>query len=252
MLKIGVGDSVVLYGQGYHGNIAAARLPVAGIVKFPIPEMNNATVFLTLTNAQNTFSAYGRITSLAIMLDDIRNQTYVHNALSSMLSGQYTIMSWEEMMPDLVQGIELDNASGLIMLVILYIVIAFGVFSTVMMMTTERAKEFGILISLGMKKTKLIRVTTLETVFLASLGAIAGAVVSLPVIAYLHYHPIPVTGAVAAFYKLFGVENPVFYFSMDPGLFIHQGIVVLLIALSTALYPLFFVKKLQPVQAMRN
>ncbi|GBD97489.1 MAG TPA: ABC transporter permease [Nitrospirae bacterium] len=251
MLKAGVGDSIVLYGQGYHGNIAAARLPVAGIVRFPVQEMNNASVFLALGNAQNIFSAFGRITSLAIMLDDIRNQADVHNALSSMLGRQYTIMSWEEMMPDLVQGIELDNASGLIMLIILYIVIAFGVFSTIMMMTTERAREFGILISVGMRKTSLIWVTTLETVFLASIGAIVGVAVSLPVIIYFHFHPIPITGGVAAFYKLFGVENPVFYFSVDPGLFIHQAIVVLLIALATALYPLFFIKKLQPVQAMR-
>jgi len=252
MLKIGVGDSIVLYGQGYHGNIAAARLPVAGIVKFPVSEMNNAMVFLTLSNAQNIFSAYGRITSLAIMLDDIKNQTYVHSALSSMLSRQYTIMTWEEMMPDLLLGIELDDASGLIMLIILYIVIAFSVLGTVMMMTTEREKEFGILISVGMKKTRLIWITTLETVFLAFLGAIAGVVVSLPVIAYLHYNPIPLTAEVAAYYKLFGVEHPIFYFSMDPALFINQAIIVLLIALATALYPLFFVKKLQPVQAMRN
>ncbi|NOY61201.1 MAG: ABC transporter permease [Calditrichaeota bacterium] len=251
MLKIGIGDSVVLYGQGYHGVIAAARLPVAGIVKFPIAKMNNAMVFLTLTNAQNTFSAYGRITSLAIMLDNIKNQAHVYNSLSSMLGGQYTLMTWQEMMPDLVQGIELDNASGLIMLIILYIVIAFGIFGTVMMMTTERAKEFGVLVSVGMQKTRLIWVTTLETAFLAFLGAISGAVFSLPVITYFHYHPIPITGNAAPVFELLGVK-PIFYFSTDPWLLINQAIVVLLIALATALYPIFFIKQLQPVQAMRS
>ncbi|GBD93569.1 lipoprotein-releasing system transmembrane protein LolE [bacterium BMS3Abin05] len=251
MLKIGVGDSVVIYGQGYHGVIAAARLPVAGIVKFPISKMNNGMLFLTLPNAQNIFSAYGRITSLAIMLDNIKNQTGVLETLRSELNNKYTLMTWQQMMPDLVQGIELDNASGLIMLIILYIVIAFGVFGTIMMMTTERTKEFGILISVGMKKAKLIWVTTLETAFLAFLGAISGALFSLPIVIYFHYHPIPITGNAAPAFELLGVK-PIFYFSTDPTLFIHQALVVLLIALATALYPLFFIKNLQPVQAMRG
>jgi ABC-type lipoprotein release transport system permease subunit len=60
------------------------------------------------------------------------------------------------MIPELVQSIQLDNASGLIMLFILYTVIAFGIFGTIMMMVAEREKEFGILHSLGMKKTKMM------------------------------------------------------------------------------------------------
>ncbi len=251
LLHVSVGDSLVLYGQGYHGVIAAAMLPVSGIVKFPIARMNNAMVFLTLANAQEIFSTENRITSLAIMLDDVRNQTSVFSTISSLVGDQYTLMTWEEMMPDLVQGIALDNASGLIMLVILYIVIAFGVFGTIMMMTTERTKEFGVLISVGMKRKRLIWVTTLETVFLAFLGAISGAVVSLAVITYFHYHPIPITGSAASMFEMLGVR-PIFYFSIDPGLLINQAIVVLLITLATALYPFFFIKNLEPVQAMHG
>lgn len=251
LLKVQVGDSIVLYGQGYHGMIAAARLPIAGIVKFPITDLNNGMAYVTLSNAQNIFSANGRITSLAIMLDNIKNQNHVFKSLHSKFGDQFTLMTWQEMMPDLVQGIEMDNASGLVMLIILYIVIAFGIFGTIMMMTTERAREFGILISVGMQKWRLAWVTTLETAFLAFLGAIAGALVSLPIITYFHNHPIPITGDAARMFDLFGVE-PIFNFSTDPNLLINQAIVVLLIALATAFYPVFFIRKLQPVQAARS
>lgn len=251
LLKVDVGDSVVLYGQGYHGMIAAARLPVVGIAKFPIADLNNGMAYLTLSNAQNIFSAYGRITSLAIMLDNIKNQNRVLKALHSKFGEKFTLMTWQEMMPDLVQGIEIDNASGLVMLIILYIVIAFGIFGTIMMMTTERAKEFGILISVGMKKWRLALVTTLETAFLAFLGAISGALISLPIITYFHNHPIPITGDAARMFDLFGVE-PIFNFSTDPNLLLNQAIVVLLIALATAFYPVFFIRKLKPVQAVRS
>ena len=251
MLKVSVGDSVVLFGQGYHGVIAAARLPVVGIVKFPISEMNNAMVFLSLPNAQNIFSAYGKITSLAIMVDTIKNQNKVYKSLKAMFNNQYTLMTWQEMMPDLVQGIEIDNASGLVMLIILYIVIAFGIFGTIMMMTSERAKEFAVLISIGMKKIRLIWVSSLETVFLAFLGAFAGTVVSLPIIFYFHYNPIPITDNAARAFDTLGVE-PIFNFSTEPSIFINQAIVVLIIALATALYPALFIGKLDPVKAIKS
>ncbi len=54
------------------------------------------------------------------------------------------VMTWKEMMPELVQAIEADSAGGILMLLILYIVIGFGIFGTIMMMTTERSREFGV------------------------------------------------------------------------------------------------------------
>ena len=251
VLGTNLGDSLVLYGQGYHGQIAAARLPVTGIVKLPFPSMNNSMVYLSLSNAQNVFSAYGRITSLAIMVDNIRHLPEVENMIAAQLKNKYTIMTWDEMMPDLVQSIELDNASGIIMLIILYIVIAFGVFGTVMMMTSERIKEFGILVSVGMKKIKLIGVTTIETILVSFLGVLMGFLGSIPLIYYLHYHPIHFTGEAAKAYESLGIE-PIMNFSIDPGIFLSQSIVVLIIALTTALYPLLFVSRLKPAKAIHH
>ena len=251
VLGANLGDSLVLYGQGYHGQIAAARLPVTGIVKLPFPSMNNSMVYLSLSNAQNVFSAYGRITSLAIMVDNIRHLPEVENMIAAQLKNKYTIMTWDEMMPDLVQSIELDNASGIIMLIILYIVIAFGVFGTVMMMTSERIKEFGILVSVGMKKIKLIGVTTIETILVSFLGVLMGFLGSIPLIYYLHYHPIHFTGEAAKAYESLGIE-PIMNFSIDPGIFLSQSIVVLIIALTTALYPLLFVSRLKPAKAIHH
>ena len=58
-------------------------------------------------------------------------------------------------MPELLQGIELDKRSNLIMIVVLYVVIGFGIFGTFLMMTKERTYEFGILIAVGMRKLKI-------------------------------------------------------------------------------------------------
>ena len=61
-----------------------------------------------------------------------------------MIDDDYEVMTWQEMNREMVQSIEADNVGGIIMLGILYIVIGFGVFGTIMMMTMERRKEFAV------------------------------------------------------------------------------------------------------------
>ncbi len=249
-LKVSIGDSVILYGQGYHGQIAAAIVPVSGFVKMPFEEMNNGLIFLALNNAQTVFSTYDQITSLPIMIDNVKHLDDVLLTLNNKFDEKFTIMTWDQMMPDLVQNIQLDNASGIIMLIILYIVISFGVFGTVMMMVAERTKEFGILISVGMKKVKLIWVTMLEAIFLSFLGVVTGSIGSFPLIYYLHKNPIYITGAATKTFDQLGIE-PIFNFSIDPVLFVKQALVVFIIALATILYPVIFIRKLEPISAMR-
>ena len=246
-LKIGVGDDLVLFGQGYHGQMAAAKVPVTGIAKLPFPEMNNGLVYLTLASARDIFSAPGRITSAAVMVDSLRDLPAVQQRLRRELGPDYAIMTWDEMLPDLVQSIALDNASGIVMIIILYVVIAFGIFGTVMMMTSERGKEFRILIAVGMSKTRLMLVTSLETVFISLLGVLTGILGSLPIIFYLHVNPLHMSGDAAKAFLSVGVE-PILNFSTDPRILFFQALVVLVISLATAIYPVLFIGRLQPVQ----
>lgn len=251
VLKVAVGDDLVIYGQGYHGQIAAAKLPVVGIVKLPFQEMDSSLVYLPLKEAQAVFSTGNRLTSAVVMVDGIGHLETVTGQVRKALWDETTVMTWDEMLPDLVQNIKLDNASGITMIVILYIVIAFGVFGTVMMMTSERAKEFGILISVGMKRIRLVLVTTLETIFISLLGVASGCLVGIPILYYLHTHPLHMTGDAAKAFEAIGVE-PIMTFAMEPKIFLAQSLIVLVIALATAIYPLVFVSRLKPAAAMHG
>lgn len=251
LLKVGVGDSVVLYGQGFHGITAAAQVPVQGIIKLPIPDLNKSLIYCSLAFAQWLYSADNRITSLSIMIEKPDELEEVRTQVAKLFDDNYEVMTWKEMTPELVQSIEVDNAGGIIMLAILYIVIGFGIFGTIMMMTAERAKEFGILVAVGMKKSKLIFVTTLETIFISLIGVVAGIIVSYPLLLYFYYNPIKLTGDLAETMLAFGLE-PIMPFSVAPGIFIAQFWTVLLIALLSAWYPFRFVQKLKTVEAIRN
>lgn len=251
LLHVNVGDSVVLYGQGFHGITAATVIPVIGIVRFAVPEQNKTFTYLSLNFSQELFSAFGRITSLSILLQNSNDISSVKSYLKNFFDASYEIMDWAELSPELVQSIQIDNASGIIMLGILYVIIAFGIFGTIVMMTAERVKEFGILISIGIKKWKLILVTTLETIFISFIGVTAGAVVSIPVLLYLVHHPIPLTGETAEAILAWGFE-PVIPFAFYSGMYFAQIWTVLAIAILSAFYPINFIRKLKPSVALRG
>ncbi len=251
VLNAGIGDSVVIYGQGFHGVTAAARVPVIGIVKFPLPDLDNSMSYLTLQYARWLFSAPGRVTSIAFMISSPSDMDQVQAELKVKAGSRTEVMTWKEMTPELVQAIQADSAGGILMLLILYIVIGFGIFATIMMMTTERTREFGVLLSVGMKRWKLIAVTTLETVIISMLGAMAGIVAGIPVLWYLHLHPIPLTGELADVMLAYGME-PVLPFSVESGIFFAQTAVVLGLAVVCAVYPFLVIRKLNPVSALRS
>jgi ABC-type lipoprotein release transport system permease subunit len=249
-LSIHMNDSLIVLGQGYHGMSAIGSFPVAGIVELPIPELDSRTVFMPLSQAQALFAAPGRLTALAIMIDDPQNMQSAKRDIARSLPAELVVKDWQEMMPELVQSIELDNSGGLIMLGILYMVIAFGVFGTAMMMAAERRHEFSILISVGMKRWKMNVVVFLETIIMGLTGALTGAAASIPLLLYFHSHPIRLSGGAAQAMVQYGFE-PIMAFRVAPDMFFIQALVVLVISLLSSIYPVWSVGRFKIVNALR-
>ncbi len=67
-LKVAIGDTVILMGQGYHGASAAGIFPVRGIIKMPVAEIDSKLIIMTIPAAQDFFDVKGRITSLSVNL----------------------------------------------------------------------------------------------------------------------------------------------------------------------------------------
>ncbi len=251
-LQAGVGDTIVILSQGYHGVTAAGKYEVAGLVEFPAPDINNRTSFLTLPTAQELFGAYDRITSLIVMIDKQEHLQPVMADLKTQLNTEeYEVMSWEEMMPELVQSIEADNASGLIMLLIIYMVIGFGILGTILMMTLERSREFGMMIAIGMKRMQLRLIVIIESVLLTFTGVVSGTILGIPILVYMYFHPIPLKGDLAKAMEIYGWD-PVLPFSLDPSIFLWQAITVFIIALIAVIFPLWRIGYIEPVEELRT
>lgn len=251
-LGIDLGDTLVLISQGYHGANAAGIYPIVGIVKFPVPEQNNQTVLLPIKEAQWFYSLENQLTSLALVIDKADNVKRITRDIRAQIdTARLEVMGWQEMMPDLVQGIEIDNISGKVMLWVLYAVIGFGMFGTFLMMTAERMYEFGVMMSVGMKRLIMQFIIFIEMVMMTSIGTAVGVVISLPIIIYYYNNPIYFSGQSAKAFETFGVEAA-YFFSVQPSLFFFQAWAIFLMAIILGLYPLIVIWKLKPVKAMRE
>ncbi len=246
------GDTVVMIGQGYHGVSANAQYRVKGIVRINTPQLNNSLAYLPIKEAQELFGAYGRVTSLVVIPTDNDDFAEVKEGLAGRLdTTNFEVMTWREMMPELIQAMEADSAGGLIILFILYLVISFGVFGTILMLTAERVPEFGILISIGMSRGKIALITFLETVFLSLIGLLMGGILAFPITHYYHYHPIKLTGAMDDAMQEYGFE-PLIPASIDPSIPLVHGTGVMIITMILSLYAVYTIYRLDPVKAMRT
>ncbi|RMH62735.1 MAG: ABC transporter permease [Calditrichaeota bacterium] len=250
-LNVSVEDSLVLYGMGLYGQTAAAMIAVKGIVDMPIAVLNNRMVYISLENARFVFGAPGRVTSLAFLIDEPEALEVVKSDVNRLLPPALRVVDWKELMPEMHQSIQIDNASGIIMLAILYVVITFGVLGVIMMMTAERTREWGVLLAVGMPKKQMQIVTVLESVMITLIGAVSGVVVSIPLIYWLSLNPIHITGEMAVSYEKLGIE-PVFAFTAQADIFLAQTWVVILIALLCAIYPLTYIARLRVTRALRQ
>lgn len=251
-LRIGVGDTIVLLGQGYMGVTAAAKYPIKGIYDHPMAEFNKRLVFLPLATAQYLFFMEGRLTNVNLVLKDneevSNTQTYYQSKMDTTL---LEARGWRTMNKEILSGIESDNFFGKIMIGILYMVIGFGLFGTILMMTMERKKEFSIMIAIGMRRTKLLTQVILESIMIAGIGALAGLIISFPVVYFYYLNPIPVPEESADMYRQMNME-PILQISIKPGYMVLQFAVVLCVSIVASVIPLNNIMKFNIVDIIRG
>jgi ABC-type lipoprotein release transport system permease subunit len=253
-LKATIGDTIILMGQGYHGASAAGIFPVRGIIKMPAPDIDSRLIIMTIPTAQKFLDSEGMITSLSVNLTGRSHRIIkaAKNNINSLLPDKNMITkTWEELNPLLVQQIQGDGQSGMAMLALLYFIIFFGIFGTVLMMVAERKKEFGILISIGMQKRKLKRIITIEMFLLGAIGLFCGLLASTPIILYFYYSPIVLKGDLAKMMEDYGWDAvmPTAWFGPY---FYWQAIIVGIMVLLATYYPLRKISKLKEIEALRS
>ncbi len=250
-LNVGVGDSLILLGQGYHGVSAVGIYKINGLLDFPLPDLSKQVIYMDLANCQEFSSLPSSITSNVIMVNNTGKITEVMSYLQTYIGDKEVIYSWQDLMPEILNLVEGKESSGAMVKFLLFMIIGFGVWSTIMMMMNERQRELGVMIAIGFQKGKLLFMMLVESAFIGIIGVISGIIVSYPIFYYLFKNPIVLTGEMAETYESMGFEAKL-AFSVSPEIFYNPAITIMIIFMIVSLYQIYYVARLNVVKSLKS
>jgi ABC-type lipoprotein release transport system permease subunit len=192
------------------------------------------------------------LTYLVMNLTDNDQMIEVQKRLTSKLDpDKYVVKNWKEINPILEQQIESDNKSGQMFLGILYFIIFFGIIGTVLMMIAERKREFGVMVAIGMRKSKLILILVIEMLFMGIIGTAFGMLAVAPLIYYYNFYPYRFTGEMAKMYEDMGLDALMPAAGFD-AYFAWQALIILLMVFLACYIPLRRIRKMKVMNALRG
>jgi len=250
-LKAKIGDDIVILTQGFDGSLGNMKFRIIGTVKVGVPELDAMASFIGLSKAQQLLVLPNRIHAIVLNVGSLDDMETVKEELRSRINNKkLAVLSWDEVMPDFKQSIELDNISGILMLAILIIIVAFGILNTVLMSVMERFNEFGITLSIGMPQIKLVYLVFIETFFITLLGLALGNLIGWGINSYLIHNPIQFGSEIGKIYEEYGFL-PIIVSTLDPMIFINTTLSILGISILACFYPAYKVFRLEPLKGIR-
>ena len=252
-LQVGLGDELVLLGQGRDGTIAATVVKVKGIYSLGEDEFDRSSIQITLKNFQDVYSMRGAVHEVVVFGKSTQDVPEIKRAVAANIKSidkkhKLVVVDWMELMPGLLQGIQMDLVSGLIFWFILVVVVAFSILNTFLMAILERTREFGVLMAIGTTPGRLTRLLLIESTAITMLGIGIGIIVGCLITWYFQVHGIVISGT-SEILSQYGMPE-----CLRPRLSLLSAFIgpaaVLVITFLTALYPALKVRRLRPVEAM--
>ena len=162
----------------------------------------------------------------------------------------YTIQSWDELSPELGYADEIMGTMLYLIIGIIMLALSFGIVNTMLMAVLERRKELGMLMAVGMSKRRVFSMILLETLMLSLCGGPLGILLGFLTIWYTGSTGIDLS-VFAEGLQSFGISS-VIYPSIETSFYFGTGLLVVVMALLSSLYPARRALKLNPIEAIRT
>ena len=252
-LRVGLGDELVVLGQGHDGSIAAFVVKIKGIYRSGMDEFDRASIQIPLRFFQDAYTMDGAVHQVVAIAQSLSDISAIKARITSWLSSlnpdyPLAVLDWEQLMPGLRQAIEMDLISGIIFYALLVLVVAFSILNTFLMAIFERTREFGVMMAIGTTPGRLTKLLLIESLTMTMAGIVAGILIGCLVTLYFQVHGINLGGS-AELLSQYGISGLIY-----PRLSLLSIMIgpcmVLAITFFAALYPALKVRSLRPVEAM--
>ncbi|MES0363285.1 MAG: FtsX-like permease family protein [Desulfobacteria bacterium] len=254
-LQVGLGDELVMIGQGRDGSVAATVVEVKGTYNSGQDEFDRSSIHIPLKHFQDVYAMRGGVHEVVALGKSLGAIPAIRKAVAGSIENEdpkhvLVVLDWIDLMPGLIEGIKLDLISGLILYCILILVVAFSILNTFLMAVFERTKEFGVMMAIGTTPRRLTKLLLLESIAMTVIGIVVGIIAGCLITWYFQVHGIAISG-MSEVVRQFGIPERMYpklsFLSVTIG-----PTLVLFITSLTALYPALRVRRLRPVEALAS
>jgi lipoprotein-releasing system permease protein len=252
-----VGDRIVLIAP--QGQVTPAgimprlrQFDVVGIFEVGMYEYDAGLALIHLEDAQKLFRLGDRVSGVRLKLDDLFRAPAVARELAQTLDGDVYVTDWTRSHANFFRAVQIEKRVMFIILLIIVLVAAFNIVSTLVMAVTDKRADIAILRTLGAAPAEIMRIFIVQGALIGFIGTLLGLV--LGTIVALNIDVI-----VPAIESTFGIQflaKDVYYISDLPS-DLHAADVVLIAATSlvlsllATLYPSFRAARVNPAEALR-
>ena len=173
-LQADLGDKVVLSVQDLAGDLTGQAFRIGGVFRTPSKSVNDSTVLVRLDEAQQLFGLGGGVSELILVSDDSQDVDSMTEALSLALGADAEVRSWKQLQPMLVYMVEAMDQMAWVLYAGVFIAMGFGIANVLLMSISERTREIGVMMAVGMKPRRMVLSIVLESMIVTGLGLALG------------------------------------------------------------------------------
>jgi ABC-type lipoprotein release transport system permease subunit len=248
-LKLKLRKKVVLQFQDLNKDITAGAFRIVGIYKTGNTLFDERMAMVRRSDLNRLIGREDIAHEVAILLEKKEALAAVGNQLKTSFP-DLSVQSYREISPEVQLYESQIDVSATIFTVIFMLALIFGIINTMLMAVLERNRELGMLMAVGMNKSKVFSMIVLETLFLGLIAAPIGLVLGWLSINYFGKKGIDLS-AFSQSIEQFGLSTQI-YTELAPKYYISLAFSVLITALLAALYPAWKAIRLKPVEAIRK
>jgi len=248
------GDSVLVFaleniGMDPFGGVrpAVREFEVSGTFTTGMYEYDLNNMYAPLEWVQSILGLRGtdEVSGLGVRITDPWVATEVGRAIQEHLGFPYFVESWITTNQSLFSALRLEKLAMGLILFLIVVVAAFNIVSTLVMVVVDRRSEIGILKSMGMSDTQVLRAFVLQGFAIGVLGTFLGTTFGL-FLSWVLYR-----------FEIIQIPPDIYFIerlpiSINPMDVVLIVVVSLLISLAATIYPALQAARLQPVEAIRH
>lgn len=218
---------------------------VTGVFNTGMFEYDNAYVYIDLTAAQEFAKLDTAVTGIEVKAPDRWHATELGDKISKTLGFPYRSIDWQEQNRSLFQALKLEKLGMGVILLLIVVVAAFNIVSTLTMVVTDKTREIGILKAMGMTSAAIRRIFFVQGLVIGAVGTGLGVLLGFAASLALDK------------YKFIKLDPQVYFIDHLPvNLQATDVITIIIASLAIAalatVYPSIQAARMYPVDAIRS